>query len=152
MSPVLISSLRRPPTPATFKSTPSDDADMHLRQRAGGDSSDDDTDYDDMPSLESVAGSDEEEAPPSTQPPPRHPNYANMLPTIEEARHREWTMDQFVCFLYRDSAVRVSFYPFIVWYSHRLDLVACQRRHGGYRGRFRYSLRRSSVYDALPRG
>lgn len=121
MSPVLISSLRRPPTPATFESTPSYDASMNIDQRAGhtsyvplGESSDEDVDYDDMPSLESVDGSDKEEAPPSTQPPPRDPNYASTLPTIEETRHREWTMEQFVCFLYRDNAVSWSTCPFDV--------------------------------------
>ena len=116
MSPVFLSSLRRPPTPGTFVG--SGDAAVGLLRSftsyvpAESDArSDESDDSMSMPRLETpsplgpVYESDEYEAPPSTQPRRADREFFQSPPSTEDAHRREWSMDQFVCFIYRDSAV-----------------------------------------------
>ncbi|KAI1786381.1 hypothetical protein LXA43DRAFT_1065155 [Ganoderma leucocontextum] len=113
MSPVFISAMRRPPTPAHFDTPGSVDAARALLQRVGGVTSyvsdgihSDDSDRGDSPPpLESIYDVDEEEPPPSTQPRSVEREFATIYPSLEDNSRREWTMEQFICFVYRDNAI-----------------------------------------------
>lgn len=122
MSPMFLSSLRRPPTPGTFVGSGDGVVDLirtygsftSYSSTESGDRSDESDDSMSMPRLETpsplgpVYESDEYKAPPSTQPRPVDRDLFQSPPSAEDARRREWSMDQFVCFVYRESAVRWS--------------------------------------------
>lgn len=164
MSPLFISSLRHPPTPGTFVG--SSDGAVDLIRNYGRftsyapEGSDDHTDESDdsmsMPRLETpsplgpVYESAEYDAPPSTQPRPVDRDLFGSLPSAEDARRREWSMDQFVCFVYRDSAVRRSVRSRCrCVYSCYVDMVASVRRHGRNQSWSCDSPRSGPIHDPL---